>query len=364
MPTRSLFQDTRILSGWILTVNGQALEPLVAKNKQPYRAKSACRVPRSYGYADSPLIVERLREVGAGILEEITVQNYSPHAAECIVALVVESDFADLFEVKEACVPRHWEESRRPDGDSLAIWAVWRDVRKGVVVKASGADVAPEGITFRITVPPHGHWTTLLRVVPSLDGTGPVSPIIRPAEGEISPGDRRHQEWVAKIPVLHVGNPSIDHTLRRSYEDLRALRIEGPQHPDRVVVAAGAPWFMALFGPDSIWASIMSLVVDPSLALRTLQTLADRQGKVVDNMSEEEPGKILNEVRLDASSGLALGGKSAYYGSVDATPLFVPVLGEVSRWGFAKDTIAALLPNADRAGLDPELRGPRRRRLH
>ena len=66
-------------------------------------------------------------------------------------------------------------------------------------------------------------------------------------------------------------------------------------------------------------------------------------------MSEEEPGKILHEVRLDVSSGLSLGGKSTYYGSIDATPLFVCILGEVSRWGFAKDTIAALLPHADRA---------------
>jgi glycogen debranching enzyme len=93
----------------------------------------------------------------------------------------------------------------------------------------------------------------------------------------------------------------------------------------------------------------MALPVDPSLALGTLQTLADRQGRVVDPMSEEEPGKILHEVRLGVSSGLSLGGKNAYYGSVDATPLFVNVLGAVSRWGFAKETIAALLPHADRA---------------
>ena len=106
---------------------------------------------------------------------------------------------------------------------------------------------------------------------------------------------------------------------------------------------------MALFGRDSLWASIMAVGVDPSLALGTIQTLADRQGSVVDEMSEEEPGKILHEVRLDVSSGLALGGKSAYYGSVDATPLFVALLGEVSRWGFAPDTIRALLPHADRA---------------
>jgi glycogen debranching enzyme len=146
-----------------------------------------------------------------------------------------------------------------------------------------------------------------------------------------------------------MGNRSIERTLRRSYDDLGALRIEDPDHPDRIVVAAGAPWFMTLFGRDSLWASQMALPVDPSLALGTLQTLADRQGTVVDPMSEEEPGKILHEVRLDVSSGLSLGGKSTYYGSVDSTPLFVMMLGAVSRWGFASETIAALLPHADRA---------------
>jgi glycogen debranching enzyme len=146
-----------------------------------------------------------------------------------------------------------------------------------------------------------------------------------------------------------MGNRSVEQTLRRSYDDLGALRIEDPEYPERVVVAAGAPWFMTLFGRDSLLASEMALPVDPSLALGTLQTLADRQGTVVDPKNEEEPGKILHEVRLDVSSGLSLGGKSAYYGSVDATPLFVLVLGSVSRWGFAKETIAALLPHADRA---------------
>ncbi len=107
---------------------------------------------------------------------------------------------------------------------------------------------------------------------------------------------------------------------------------------------------MTLFGRDSLLTSLMALPVDPSLALGTLQTLADRQGRVVDPpVTEEEPGKILHEVRLDVSSGLALGGKSAYYGSVDATPLFVMMLGAVSRWGFSPETTAALLPNADRA---------------
>jgi glycogen debranching enzyme len=348
-PHGAFHEDTRILSRWNLTVNGQLLEPLAAETKEPYRALFAGRVPRPGGYADSPLIVERLREVGAGILEEITVRNFSSAAAECVVALSVESDFADLFEVKEARIQRHWDESREVDGDALVIRAVWQDVRKGVVVSAGGADVTPEALTYRMVVPPHGQWSATLTVVPTVDGAGPAAPFVHTATGEMSPRDRRRQEWVSKIPVLQIGNRSIERTLRRSYDDLGALRIEDPHHPDRIVVAAGAPWFMALFGRDSLFASLMAMPVDPSLALGTIQTLSDRQGSTVDPMSEEEPGKILHEVRLDVSSGLALGGKSAYYGSVDATPLFLIVLGEVGRWGFAAETMAALLPHADRA---------------
>ena len=341
--------DTRILSRWNLTVNGRALQPLAAETKEPFRVLFACRVPRGDGYADSPLIVERLREVGAGILEEITLRNYSTSPAECLLTLRVESDFADVFEVKEELIQRRWEATRQPDGDSLTIRGAWKNLRKGVVVKASGAAVAPDTLTYRVIVPPHGHWSTWVSVAPALDGTGAAAPIVHPAAGQLSPRDERRREWVEKIPVLHLGNRSIEQTLRRSYDDLGALRIEDPQHPRRIVVAAGAPWFMTLFGRDSLWASSMAMAVDPSLALGTLQTLADRQGNKVDEMSEEEPGKILHEVRLDVSSTLPLSGKSAYYGSADATPLFVCVLGELSRWGFAPDIIAALLPHADRA---------------
>jgi glycogen debranching enzyme len=348
-PHGVFFQDTRILSRWSMTVNGQPLEPLAATMKEPYRALFAGRVPRSDGYADTPLIVERLREVGAGILEEITVRNYSADPAECMIALAVESDFADLFEVKEARIQRRWDETREPGDGSLVIRASWQDVIKGIVVKAGGADVAPEGLMYRVVIPSHGYWHTRLSVVPTVDATGPAGPFEHPVSGEMSPRDKRRQEWVARIPVLHMSNRAIQRTLQRSYDDLGALRIEDPEHPDRIVVAAGAPWFMTLFGRDSLWASHMALPVDPSLALGTLQTLADRQGTHVDPMSEEEPGKILHEVRLGVGTGQALGGKSAYYGSIDATPLFVMLLGEVSRWGFAKETIAALLPHADRA---------------
>lgn len=249
--------------------------------------------------------------------------------------------------MKEARIQRNWQESREVDSDSLSISAVWKGLQKGVVVRAAGAEITREALTYRPVVPPHGRWSTLLSVLPVKPS--PVAAPFRPDPDEVSLSERRRQEWVAKIPKLHISNSSIERTLRRSYDDLGALRIEDPSHPERVVVAAGAPWFMTLFGRDSLWASEMALPVDPSLALGTLQTLADRQGRVVNPTNEEEPGKILHEVRLGVSSGLAQRGNSAYYGSVDATPLFVATLGEVSRWGFSPETMATLLPHADRA---------------
>ncbi len=348
-PHGLFFQDTRILSAWRLTVNGQSVEPLTAQTKEPYRAVFAGRITMSGRYADTPLIVERTRELAMGMAEHITVSNYSMKPVECVIAITLASDFADVFEVKEARVKTQWQESRETHANTLTIRARWQDVRKSVVVTSDLVEAGREGFSYRTTIPAQGQWSTELAVIPGVEGTAPAAPVVHPAVGELSRSDRRRQEWVAKIPALQMGNRSIERTLRRSYDDLGALRIEDPAHPERVVVAAGAPWFMTLFGRDSLWASEMAMPVDPSLALGTLQTLAERQGQVVDPLTEEEPGKILHEVRLDVSSSLALGGKSVYYGSVDATPLFVVVLGSVSRWGFAKDTIAALLPHADRA---------------
>jgi hypothetical protein len=113
--------DVRILSIWRLTVDGQALEPLTAETKEPFRAAFVARIPRSDGSADSPLIVERLREVGAGLQEQLTVHNYSQEPAECLIVLEIGADYADLFEVKEARIRRRWEETREADDGLLTI---------------------------------------------------------------------------------------------------------------------------------------------------------------------------------------------------------------------------------------------------
>src|SRR3954462_636280 len=116
--------DVRILSIWRLTVDGQALEPLTAETKEPFRAAFVARISRSDGSADSPLIVERLREVGAGLQEQLTVHNYSQEPAECLIVLEIGADYADLFEVKEARIRRRWRKHEKPTTECSPFGAV------------------------------------------------------------------------------------------------------------------------------------------------------------------------------------------------------------------------------------------------
>ncbi|WP_236827901.1 MULTISPECIES: amylo-alpha-1,6-glucosidase [unclassified Blastococcus] len=136
-------------------------------------------------------------------------------------------------------------------------------------------------------------------------------------------------------------------TLRRTEDDLGVLQIHDLPG-DRPVVAAGAPWFMTLFGRDSLLSSYMALPLETSLAQGTLETLAQWQGRRVDPHTEEEPGRILHELRLGPDRDTALGG-SRYYGTVDATPLFVLLLAEAWRWGIPEQVVRELLPAADAA---------------
>ncbi|UZX03316.1 amylo-alpha-1,6-glucosidase [Arthrobacter sp. CDRTa11] len=350
-PHGVFYRDTRILSRWAITVNGQPLEPLGAWTPSPYQGTYIGRAARSDGRADSPLTVQRKRELGAGIVEDITVSNYSLQPAPCEIALSLEADFADLFEVKDGRFHRVWEQSRRFKSGSVTIEAAWQETRKGIVVRMRDAEASAEGFVVGMTIPPHGKWTVRATVLPLTAETEVDAglPTVALSAAMISAQERLQRTWEARIPLPRVGNPSIERSLLRSHDDIGALRIVDPDHPDRMVVAAGAPWFMALFGRDSLLSSFMVLPVDATLALGTLQTLADRQGAKVDPLTEEQPGRILHEVRLDVGTGLALGGRSAYYGTADATPLFVTLLGEASHWGLAAGDIAALVPHADRA---------------
>jgi glycogen debranching enzyme len=344
----AFFQDTRIISRWILRINGSLREPLVAQKPQPFGATFVGRAKWPDGRFDSPLVVRHVRHIGPGLQDDITLENYAAEPVDCDIELLVDADQADLFDVKGGRTTQGAEATREVVDGSLVIEAARHGQRRGSSIRAQGAEASTDGLRFRATVPARGKWATSVIVVPLVNGQPPADPFTEARLPRHREGVRRHRAWEENVPQVTVTDSNLQEVLNRSQSDLGSLRIFDDHHPGRVAVAAGAPWFMALFGRDSLLSSYMSLLVSPNLAAGTLQTLAGLQGTKVDPDSEEEPGRIPHEVRLGVTAGLSLGG-TAYYGTADATPLFVGVLGELSRWGLSREIIHPLLPHADRA---------------
>ncbi len=345
------FRDTRFLSRFELEIDGEPVDPLTVTCPTRYSGVFTGRRPPRPGRADSTLLVVRRRYVGHGMMEEITLRNLSQEAAGVIVTLTVDADFAGLFEVKEDRVRPREGTGGTASGSQLRLHYRHGRGSRAVTVAGTG-DPAASGqrLSWQAVLPPRGEWTATVQVLPALDGAE-VPPRYRPGQ-PVSDSDPATwlAQWRRATPVVSTTDKRLSAMLATSAEDLGALRIFDSDQPNRSMVAAGAPWFMTLFGRDALLTSWMLLPLDPGLAVGTLHTLARLQGSKTDPLTEEEPGKILHEVRSGPGSGFSLGGGSeVYYGSVDATPLFVMLLGELRRWGLARAEVDALLPHADRA---------------
>lgn len=344
-------RDTRFLSGWRLLVNDEPTEPLDVIEQEPSAATLLARARPPGGRADSTLLVLRRRYVGRGMREDLVLRNVGTESAAARITVLVEADFAHIFAVKDDRVVTRGERRMRAAGGVLQVDFSWRGVRRGVVVTSDVPDAVADdaGLELDAVVPPRGTWQACLQVTPVMDD-GPVRPHYRCGEPiELAAPARRLRRWRRDIPKVTSGHDGLNVAVATGQEDLGALRIFDPELPDRAVVAAGAPWFMTLFGRDSLLTSWMALLVAPELAAGTLATLAHHQGTRSEPLSEEEPGKIPHELRWGGSKPLGRGTAGLYYGSVDATPLFVMALGELHRWGAAPDVVRDLLPHADRA---------------
>lgn len=348
-PHGAFFHDTRYISEWNISVDDVPIEALAATALEPFRALFIGRGGGLVGSIDTPMLIERERIIGAGLTETVSIENHMAVPKTCRLVLTVNADFADLFDVKDGRPASRGKQRVRMEGDTLILECVGGDRRHGLAVRAPGAALEAHRLIFTPTIPAHTKWTQTFTATPHLEGKAVISTATYGTAEVASEAQQRLFSWRMSMPIPNLGNASVQHTIVRSQEDLGSLRIFDPDHPDRIVAAAGAPWFMALFGRDSLLSSLMSLLLDPSLTLGTLQTLADHQGKELNPTTEEEPGRILHEVRLGTSTESVLGGRSIYYGTADATPLFVAILSELGRWGLETDAVHALLPAADRA---------------
>ncbi len=342
--------DTRFLSRWVLTVGGERLTALSTDDLQYFQARFFLVPGISTVYVNATLTVIRQREVADGFHEELKVLNHSTEPVDLEIRIDAASDFADLFEVKDALVKQGQYETRVADGSLVLSYRRDTYVRETWITSSEPAALDEAGLTFKVNVPAHGEWATVLDVVASLGAAE------RSAENGL--GQRRVsrnmarglEKWLDRAPELRCDWEPLELIYRRCLTDLAALRFSPLTMPGRSLPAAGLPWFMTIFGRDSILTSLQALPFTSELAATTLRALAERQGTRIDDFRDEDPGRILHEMRYGELTAFGERPHSPYYGSADATPLFVVLLDEYERWtGDAK--LVRDLEHAARAAL-------------
>jgi glycogen debranching enzyme len=334
-PTGLFSFDTRFLSHWVLTIDGGTLNPLSIDDLQYFESRFFLVPGTGTVYIDAKLSVIRQRAVGHGFHEELTLINHENEPVELVVRVEAGSDFADLFEVKDA-LKKLGTYDERVDGGRLHLTYSRDTFRRETVISSSApAKVDKKGLTFAIRIEPHGSWTTDLEVVTSQPGTPTMydRPKYERGRKRARPNmGRSLDQWIADAPRLECDWEPLRATYRRCLVDLAALRFSPPIAGGKSLPAAGLPWFMTMFGRDSIFTSLQSLPFAPELAETTLRVLGDWQGSRHDDFRDEDPGRILHEMRYGEMAAFEERPHSPYYGSVDATPLYVVLLDEYERW--------------------------------
>ena len=321
------FGDRRILSRSELTVGGSEPVPLLAELTGPGSARFVA-VVRGSGETDPTLTVTRTRTLTPEAAVE-TVDLAAHTAVTAAVRLRLECDLADISEVKSGRpVPPLTPDGLRwtaRDGTEVTVSADPQPDRIEAGVAQWNLALGPgEDTRIELTVTVHGDPTPLVVTA----ATGPSQVPAVPAD---------------------VTDARMRRLLRTSLADLAGLEVSDPLHPTDHLLAAGAPWYLTLFGRDALIAARMLLPLGTGLAAGTLRTLARRQGSRVDPESAEQPGKILHELRRTETEHSVLRLPATYYGTVDATPLWILLLHDAWRAGMPTEEVRQLLPNLERA---------------
>ena len=320
--------DTRFLSKWVLTVDGQRLNPLSTDDLHYFEARFFLVPGTGTVYVDAKLSVIRVRAVGDGFREELSILNHEDKPVELQVRIDAGSDFADLFEVKDALKKKGTYRNQIERGRLVLGYKRETYERATLISATKPAEIDEGGLTFNVRIEPHGRWTTELQVVTDMGALEAALPGI----GQRTSMVRGLEKWVGKAPQLESSAESLKTTYQRSIVDLAALRFSPALAAGDTLPAAGLPWFMTMFGRDSIFTSLQALPFTPELAATTLRVLGAWQGSRVDDFRDEDPGRILHEMRYGEMTAFEERPHSPYYGNADATPLYVVLMDEYERW--------------------------------
>lgn len=323
--------DVRLVRGLRLTVDGRAPEHLATGGERSDRVRIDALVRSLDDPTPDPgfrLVLDRVVDAD-GVADTVTLRNRRGVEVRARVVVEIEPDATPVDHVKLGSAP-----SAGPRTDLDGGVAAWGGEQVSARLAARGLDVEATARGIRLTtelvVPASGEASVGWRL-DTVDEAAVVRGVDTPAPWTtptVTAADDRLSRWVAQ-----------------GLADLDALRMTTVRQPDAEFIAAGAPWFFTLFGRDSIWTARMLLPLGTKLAGDTLRVLAGLQGDRVDDATAEEPGKIMHELRRTA---LSLGDGELpplYYGTVDATALWIALLHDAWRWGLPHDEVRALLPH-------------------
>jgi glycogen debranching enzyme len=287
--------------------------------------------------------IVRQRAVGGGFHEDLKVTNHKATPLDLDIRVEADADFADLFQVKDALFKRAGKFYKRVDGNRLVLgYQREKFVRETWVTSSAPAEIDEKGFRFRVHLEPHGEWRTAFDVLAAVDGAEGSKTKTKYKDVHDTPTPNvgmSLQRWMASAPQLHSSWTDLERIYERAMVDLAALRFFSRYTPGEALPAAGLPWFMALFGRDSIITSFQALPFVPELTSTTLRVLAMRQGTRRDDFRDEEPGKILHEARWGEMTAFEERPHSPYFGSSDATPLFLVLMDEYDRWSGKHDLV-------------------------
>lgn len=334
--------DTRVISDITFTVNEEEPVPVSWRQTGKGRGLSSCIVRNVTGPTVDPCICceEEQAVTPDGLAITVTFRNSNPHDVRIDCSMILRMDMSNMQEIKGGCPSSARAEGRidiaQPDDNGYvttcgSISAVTHAPHATIRIKDTDATAS-----WDLVVPARGEAS--IRIETHVETSNMV---VSPVESEcpwkdirVNASDTRVRRWV-----------------EQSLLDLDSLRMSTPGHPDDEFFAAGAPWFFTLFGRDSIWAARFMLPLTTSMAMGTLRTLARFQAAEHDASTNADPGKIMHELRAEplistgafSSDGMSL--PPLYYGTIDATPLWITLLAKSLEWGAPDEQVKELLPN-------------------
>ena len=332
--------DTRFLSRSVLTIAGVRPTLLSSSQPAPHVARFVFRNPNVPGLQPDELSIERERFVGDCMYERLHIENHGRRHVVTELALELEADFADIFTVKDSdpgfgdLLHVTLPDARTPTWLDQGTTAVFTDESfdaRTIVHFSQPCVIDGSHLRFPIELDHGGTWTLEVGVQPVLHGDAPL------AADEFEPhraAERQRAEeslaqWDASTPQLRSSWHHLDQTWDRSVADIAALRMRVAGYDYGWIPAAGTPWFMTVFGRDTLITCLQTMLFGPELSRGALRVLAALQSATDDAERDAEPGKIIHEMRRGKA---ALSWAGRYYGTVDATPLFLVLLSEHYRW--------------------------------